>query len=197
MFKYLSTPFTVLVQQNTTKIHQNVQLLEMIQPVKFNDSSRMLGKPLSSVTGFVKTHWMEDWYFGYQCLNGCNPLLVRQTRILPPNLSITSDMIHPFLPEGSSLEQELQVCMAFSGFQLFLDAICSLYYSCSIVTERDSLPVELRDFGRRPSEHGQWRADISLRSTVPPSPEPAGTAAPHCHPGELLLIQGKLLMKSR
>ncbi|KAE8287791.1 Arachidonate 12-lipoxygenase, 12R-type [Larimichthys crocea] len=62
----------------------------------------------NKIARFVKTHWMEDWYFGYQCLNGCNPLLVRQTRILPPNLSITSDMIHPFLPEGSSLEQELQ-----------------------------------------------------------------------------------------
>ncbi|XP_070773472.1 polyunsaturated fatty acid lipoxygenase ALOX15B [Enoplosus armatus] len=57
---------------------------------------------------FVKAHWMEDWYFGYQCLNGCNPLLLRQTRLLPPNLSVSSDMLRPFLPEGSSLEQELQ-----------------------------------------------------------------------------------------
>ncbi|XP_038564779.1 polyunsaturated fatty acid lipoxygenase ALOX15B isoform X2 [Micropterus salmoides] len=57
---------------------------------------------------FVKTHWMEDWYFGYQCLNGCNPLLLRQTRLLPPNLSVSSDMLRPFLPEGSSLEQELE-----------------------------------------------------------------------------------------
>lgn len=63
---------------------------------------------------------MEDWYFGYQCLNGCNPLLLRQTRLLPPNLSVTSAMLRPFLPEGSSLEQELEVCMPFSDFQLFL-----------------------------------------------------------------------------
>nr|XP_046267353.1 polyunsaturated fatty acid lipoxygenase ALOX15B [Scatophagus argus]XP_046267354.1 polyunsaturated fatty acid lipoxygenase ALOX15B [Scatophagus argus] len=57
---------------------------------------------------FVQAHWMEDWYFGYQSLNGCNPLLVRQTRLLPSKLSVTSEMLHPFLPEGSSLEQELQ-----------------------------------------------------------------------------------------
>uniref|UniRef100_A0A3Q4MYF1 Zgc:152891 n=1 Tax=Neolamprologus brichardi TaxID=32507 RepID=A0A3Q4MYF1_NEOBR len=57
---------------------------------------------------FVKAHWMEDWYFGYQCLNGSNPLMLRQTRHLPPNLSVTSDMLRPFLPEGSSLEKELQ-----------------------------------------------------------------------------------------
>ncbi|XP_029303447.1 hydroperoxide isomerase ALOXE3 isoform X2 [Cottoperca gobio] len=57
---------------------------------------------------FVKDHWKEDWYFGYQCLNGCNPLLLQQIRILPPNLSVTSDMLRPFLSAGSSLEQELQ-----------------------------------------------------------------------------------------
>uniref|UniRef100_A0A3B4H6X4 Hydroperoxide isomerase ALOXE3-like n=1 Tax=Pundamilia nyererei TaxID=303518 RepID=A0A3B4H6X4_9CICH len=49
-----------------------------------------------------------DWYFGYQCLNGSNPLMLRETRHLPPNLSVTSDMLRPFLPEGSSLEKELQ-----------------------------------------------------------------------------------------
>ena len=54
---------------------------------------------------------MDDWYFGYQCLNGCNPLMLRQTRLLPPNLAVTSDMLRPFLPAGSSLEQELQVMM--------------------------------------------------------------------------------------
>ncbi|XP_036974766.1 polyunsaturated fatty acid lipoxygenase ALOX15B isoform X1 [Acanthopagrus latus] len=62
----------------------------------------------NNIARFVRAHWAEDWYFGHQCLNGCNPLLLRQTRHLPPNLSVTSDMLRPFLPEGSSLEQELQ-----------------------------------------------------------------------------------------
>uniref|UniRef100_UPI0037E8228A hydroperoxide isomerase ALOXE3 n=1 Tax=Semicossyphus pulcher TaxID=241346 RepID=UPI0037E8228A len=62
----------------------------------------------NSTARFIKAHWMEDWYFGHQCLNGCNPLLLRQTSVLPPNMSITSDMLRPFLPEDSSLEQELQ-----------------------------------------------------------------------------------------
>ncbi|XP_049895442.1 polyunsaturated fatty acid lipoxygenase ALOX15B [Epinephelus moara] len=57
---------------------------------------------------FIKAHWTEDWYFGYQCLNGCNPLLLRQTHLLPPNLSVTSDILRPFLSGGSSLEQELE-----------------------------------------------------------------------------------------
>lgn len=71
-----------------------------------------------------------------------------------------------------------------------LDASCALYYSCCIlmlcdVTEGDRLPVGLRGFGRRPSQCDQWEADISVRSAVPPPPEPAGTASPHRHPGEL------------
>ncbi|XP_051250700.1 polyunsaturated fatty acid lipoxygenase ALOX15B [Dicentrarchus labrax] len=62
----------------------------------------------NDIARFVKAHWMEDWYFGHQCLNGCNPLMLHQTHHLPPNLSVTSDMLRPFLPEGSSLELELQ-----------------------------------------------------------------------------------------
>nr|XP_024655757.1 hydroperoxide isomerase ALOXE3 [Maylandia zebra] len=62
----------------------------------------------NGIARFVKAHWMEDWYFGYQCLNGSNPLMLRETRHLPPNLSVTSDMLRPFLPEGSSLKKELQ-----------------------------------------------------------------------------------------
>lgn len=59
---------------------------------------------------FVHAHWKEDWYFGYQCLNGSNPLLLRRTQLIPPNMSVTSEMLRPFLPEGSSLEHELLVC---------------------------------------------------------------------------------------
>lgn len=67
---------------------------------------------------------MDDWYFGHQSLNGCNPLLLRQTRLLPPNLSVTSDMLRPFLPEGSSLDEELQV-RAASRLQLLLWSRCA------------------------------------------------------------------------
>ncbi len=58
---------------------------------------------------YVQAHWQEDAFFGYQCLNGCNPLCIRQIHNLPPNLSVTSEMVRPFLPEDSSLEQEMEV----------------------------------------------------------------------------------------
>ncbi|XP_034033485.1 arachidonate 15-lipoxygenase B [Thalassophryne amazonica] len=61
----------------------------------------------NDTAGFVRAHWLDDWFFGYQCLNGCNPLL-RQTRLLPPHLSVTSNMLRPFLPENTCLEEELE-----------------------------------------------------------------------------------------
>uniref|UniRef100_A0A3P8ZLZ6 Lipoxygenase domain-containing protein n=1 Tax=Esox lucius TaxID=8010 RepID=A0A3P8ZLZ6_ESOLU len=63
---------------------------------------------LNNAAKYVQTHWTEDWFFGYQCLNGCNPFMVQQIRFLPSNLSITSDMLRPFLPDTSSLELELE-----------------------------------------------------------------------------------------
>lgn len=66
---------------------------------------------------------MEEWYFGYQSLNGCNPLLLRQTHLIPPNLAVTSDMLRPFLPADSSLEEELQVPLWFCDLWLLLDSM--------------------------------------------------------------------------
>uniref|UniRef100_A0A671N849 Zgc:152891 n=1 Tax=Sinocyclocheilus anshuiensis TaxID=1608454 RepID=A0A671N849_9TELE len=50
----------------------------------------------NTIAKYVQAHWQEDAFFGYQCLN------------LPPNLSVTSEMVRPFLPEDSSLEQEME-----------------------------------------------------------------------------------------
>ncbi|KAJ0061499.1 hypothetical protein NL108_005471, partial [Boleophthalmus pectinirostris] len=57
---------------------------------------------------FVQTHWREDWFFGLQAQTGPNPLALKRVRTLPQNLSVTCDMLRPFLPAGSSLQQELQ-----------------------------------------------------------------------------------------
>ncbi|XP_076130547.1 polyunsaturated fatty acid lipoxygenase ALOX15B isoform X2 [Alosa pseudoharengus] len=65
------------------------------------------------VAMYVWSHWREDAFFGHQCLNGCNPLLVRQIRCIPANLSVTPELVQPFLPEGSSLELELETGKVF------------------------------------------------------------------------------------
>ncbi|TSL04289.1 Hydroperoxide isomerase ALOXE3 [Bagarius yarrelli] len=62
----------------------------------------------NTVSTYVHAHWKEDAFFGYQCLNGCNPLIIRRIHCLPPSLDVTSQMLKDFLPEGSSLGEELE-----------------------------------------------------------------------------------------
>ncbi|MBN3320422.1 LX15B lipoxygenase, partial [Atractosteus spatula] len=62
----------------------------------------------NTIAQYVKSHWQEDSFFGYQFINGCNPFMIRQCRHLPPNLAVTNEMLRAFLPEGSSLEQEME-----------------------------------------------------------------------------------------
>ncbi|KAF4077390.1 hypothetical protein AMELA_G00207560 [Ameiurus melas] len=99
----------------------------------------------NTVAKYVQAHWKEDTFFGYQCLNGCNPLIIRQIRCLPSNLAVTSEMLKDFLPEGSSLEQELERGTIFlldyevldqlpanviNGRQTYLAApLCLLHYN--------------------------------------------------------------------
>lgn len=70
--------------------------------------------------GYVQAHWHEDAFFGYQCLNGCNPLYIKKIHNLPPNLSVTSEMVRPFLPADSSLKQEMEVCLCEFWGHLYL-----------------------------------------------------------------------------
>ncbi|XP_036444035.1 hydroperoxide isomerase ALOXE3 [Colossoma macropomum] len=99
----------------------------------------------NAVARYVQAHWRDDTFFGYQCLNGCNPLQIRQIRSLPPNLPVTSEMLRDFLPVGSSLEQEMERGAIFlldyeildqlpgnviNGKQTYLAApLCLLHYN--------------------------------------------------------------------
>lgn len=62
----------------------------------------------SPVAEYVMNHWKEDWFFGYQFLNGPNPTFIRRCTRIPDKLAVTEDMISPFLDAGTSLHEELQ-----------------------------------------------------------------------------------------
>uniref|UniRef100_A0A8C7TVT6 Arachidonate 15-lipoxygenase B-like n=1 Tax=Oncorhynchus mykiss TaxID=8022 RepID=A0A8C7TVT6_ONCMY len=57
---------------------------------------------------YAQEHWKEDEFFGYQYLNGCNPMLIRRCSELPANFPVTGDMVKPSLRGSSSLLKELQ-----------------------------------------------------------------------------------------
>uniref|UniRef100_A0A8C7T0B1 Uncharacterized protein n=1 Tax=Oncorhynchus mykiss TaxID=8022 RepID=A0A8C7T0B1_ONCMY len=60
------------------------------------------------ISDYAQEHWKEDEFFGYQYLNGCNPMLIRRCSELPANFPVTGDMVKPSLRGSSSLLKELQ-----------------------------------------------------------------------------------------
>nr|XP_015195978.1 PREDICTED: arachidonate 15-lipoxygenase B-like isoform X3 [Lepisosteus oculatus] len=74
---------------------------------KWEDIKRIFWFNKTMVSGYVQKHWEEDWFLGYQCLNGCNPVVVQRCCQLPPNFPVPSCLVNPFLEAGSTLEKEL------------------------------------------------------------------------------------------
>lgn len=54
-------------------------------------------------------HWKEDFMFGYQFLNGCNPVLIRRCTEIPKKLPVTIDMVECSLERNLTLEEEVKV----------------------------------------------------------------------------------------
>uniref|UniRef100_A0A8C9ZZQ7 Lipoxygenase domain-containing protein n=1 Tax=Sander lucioperca TaxID=283035 RepID=A0A8C9ZZQ7_SANLU len=55
---------------------------------------------------YVHEHWKEDAFFGYQYLNGLNPMLIRRCSALPDNFAVTDDMVS--LHGQGSLRNEMK-----------------------------------------------------------------------------------------
>lgn len=47
--------------------------------------------------------------FGYQFLNGCNPVLIQRCTKLPEKLPVTTEMVECSLERQLTLEQEVEV----------------------------------------------------------------------------------------
>lgn len=60
-------------------------------------------------TDYVKKHWAEDTFFGYQYLNGVNPVIIRQCTEIPAKFPVTHELVARSLREGTTLEEELKV----------------------------------------------------------------------------------------
>ncbi|XP_076736062.1 hydroperoxide isomerase ALOXE3-like isoform X1 [Maylandia zebra] len=74
-----------------------LELIEMAELKKnwthIDDISHLLCAHRTQVTDFVHKHWKEDSLFGYQFLNGVNPMLIRCCKALPKNFPVTGDMV--------------------------------------------------------------------------------------------------------
>lgn len=61
--------------------------------------------------------------FGYQFLNGCNPVLIRRCTEIPKKLPVTMDMVECSLERNLTLEEEVKVRL-----WVRLDSISSFLY---------------------------------------------------------------------
>ncbi|GAB6033440.1 hypothetical protein CHUAL_013326 [Chamberlinius hualienensis] len=53
------------------------------------------------------THWKDDWWFGIQRLQGCNPVLIRLCEEIPDKFGVTDEMMRPIL-DGMTLDEAIK-----------------------------------------------------------------------------------------
>lgn len=73
-----------------------------------DDFKRIFWKLRSPIAEYCMDHWKEDWFFGYQCLNGSNPRMIKKCTRLPENFPVTSDMVQSSMPAKTTLDKELK-----------------------------------------------------------------------------------------
>nr|XP_031538254.1 arachidonate 5-lipoxygenase isoform X1 [Vicugna pacos] len=74
----------------------------------FADFEKIFVKISNTISERVMNHWQEDVMFGYQFLNGCNPVLIQRCRKLPEKLPVTTEMVECSLERQLTLEQEVE-----------------------------------------------------------------------------------------
>ncbi|KAM9610451.1 polyunsaturated fatty acid 5-lipoxygenase isoform 4-T5 [Morphnus guianensis] len=75
----------------------------------FADFERIFVRISNTISEYVMQHWKEDFMFGYQFLNGCNPVLIRRCTEIPKKLPVTMDMVECSLERNLTLEEEVKL----------------------------------------------------------------------------------------
>uniref|UniRef100_A0A8C1XEM0 Arachidonate 12-lipoxygenase n=1 Tax=Cyprinus carpio TaxID=7962 RepID=A0A8C1XEM0_CYPCA len=72
---------------------------------------------------YTMNHWKEDWFFGYQFLNGSNPRMITKCKELPSNFPVTGDMVQSSLIPTTTLKEELKEGNIFLVDYAIMDGI--------------------------------------------------------------------------
>ncbi|XP_070710645.1 arachidonate 12-lipoxygenase, 12S-type [Pempheris klunzingeri] len=73
-----------------------------------DDFKRIFWKLRSPIAEYCMEHWREDWFFGYQCMNGSNPRMIQRCKKLPENFPVAPDMVQSSMVPTTNLDKELE-----------------------------------------------------------------------------------------
>ncbi|XP_027138935.1 arachidonate 12-lipoxygenase, 12R-type-like [Larimichthys crocea] len=74
-----------------------------------DDIDHVFWSKRTAISDYVQEHWKEDAFFGYQFLNGVNPMLIRRCTALPGNFPVTDEMVQ-FSLEDEMKEGNIFLC---------------------------------------------------------------------------------------
>lgn len=130
---------------------------------------------------YAQDHWKEDSFFGYQFLNGVNPMLIRRCSALPGNFPVTDEMV--FSGGQFRLEEEMQVTDLCSVSKLPGGCLLLTHNLHRFRTERQHIPVWLQEPGRHKSQHHQREAAVPDGSACALAQNSWWPADADCDPG--------------
>ncbi|KAI7805982.1 arachidonate 5-lipoxygenase [Triplophysa rosa] len=98
---------------NYSKAIENLcvnQFMHMFQSswTDFADFERIFMRIKNTISEYVMEHWKEDFMFGYQFLNGCNPVVITKCTEIPDKFPVTHNLLEDSLERGLTLEEELK-----------------------------------------------------------------------------------------
>ncbi|KAG8453127.1 hypothetical protein GDO86_004810, partial [Hymenochirus boettgeri] len=73
-----------------------------------NDIRRVFCLKRTANSDLVAELWKKDSFFGYQYLNGVNPVMIKKCQKIPENFPVTQDMVSSSLGSATNLQKEMQ-----------------------------------------------------------------------------------------
>ncbi|XP_067278553.1 polyunsaturated fatty acid 5-lipoxygenase [Pseudorasbora parva] len=154
---------------NYSKAIENLyvnQFMHMFQSSwgDFADFERIFMRIKNTISEYVMQHWKEDFMFGYQFLNGCNPVVIKKCTEIPDKFPVTQKLVENSLERGLTLEEELKEGNIFIADYELLDGVtanatdpCTLQYLAAPICllykniQNKILPIAIQ-LGQTPGE---------------------------------------------